>query len=93
MPAFKLDELNFIRKHYAVDMTARELATYFSTAESVIHETAKLMGAKPSLEPISVFYTPYPFQVARNIDKCPVPLYQLRPDTPSGVNGDAKAEV
>lgn len=69
MITFQLHELSFIRRHYGIDMTARELAHYYSTSETTIHETAKVMGLTMPLEPLETLCTPYPFRVARDVEK------------------------
>ncbi len=69
MIPFHLHELSFIRKHFGLDMTARELAHFYSTSEATIHQAAKVMGLVMPLEPLEKICTPYPFRIAVNVKK------------------------
>jgi hypothetical protein len=69
MPELTLVQLGFVRRHYGEDMTPREIARFLAVPESAIHHYAKQMGLILSIEPITKFCSPYPFQVARNVCK------------------------
>lgn len=75
MKEFSLQEMNFIRRHWQIDMSAYQMARYFGCPESDIHAIRKAMGLKYNLKQLTAFCTPFPFQVGKNVKKFSWPLH------------------
>lgn len=55
--------------HIEVDMTSREIARFLSVKEELVVVTARRLGIPQAVEPITRFCSPYPFMIARNVQK------------------------